>query len=152
MSARGHWPDFSDDAVLNDWFLENIWRRNSLPSDGRALAQLVEEARLARNEIDVRLVSLGDRKIDAVLFWLGLASGGVGVALLAATPAAIPAAVILYGGGASTLGGFGLGLAGGLRRGMLSEETKQLRERSHDLTRFQEQLNRALFQLQVQRR
>lgn len=152
MSASGQRPDFSDNEILYDWFSENVWHHGPLPLDRDALARLANEASRARKAIDDRLALARDGRLDSLLFWLGLASGGIGTLALAATPVGLPAALILYGGGGSTLAGFGLSLAGGLRRKMLSEEIAQLRERARDLTGFQEEISAALLQVQLQRR
>jgi hypothetical protein len=152
MPARGQRPDFSADDILYDWFSKNVWHHGPLPLDRNVLARLAGEASRARKEIDDRLSSVGSGKLDSILFWLGLAGGAIGTLALFVTPGTFPAAFILYGGGGSTLLGFGLSLAGGLRRKLLSEEIAQLRERARDLTVFQEEISAALLQVQLQRR
>jgi hypothetical protein len=125
--------DFSDNGVLLDWYRENVWLGSPGDWSDDRTSRVSYESTYVRQELDRRLTTIDDSKVDGTLFWSGVGMSVGGAILLWVPPAALVAATAAW----LAYAGVGASIVGVARRKITDEEKQQLRARLFDLNQLQ---------------
>ena len=127
-------PDFSDDAVFNQWFQENAWGSPPQEWPPERRERVLDELYRVRREIDRRTSAITNHKTDAALVGLGIVAGVAGVAI--ALPVVAIAVPVAWGIGIGFTG-VSVSIAGAARAEINRDAADLLLQRSRDLTQLQ---------------